>query len=393
MKSFSDAQPMKSFSDGQPVKVIIAGGGTGGHIYPAISIARALQKNASHIKIIFVGTAQGLESKIVPQAGYDLRLIQSGQLNFQGQIIQKIKSVRKLLIGLVQSVKLVLNEKPDFVIGVGGYASAPVVLVAAILSPFMKIQTAIWEPNAHPGLANRMLSWVVNKSYLVFNEALIYLKSKNNLILGMPLRPEIENFKLSENKNEKFNLLCFGGSQGSMFLNDKLSDAVINNKNLFSQIKITHQTGPRDFNRIKEKYSAEKLLSENLEICEYIYDMPACYAKADLLFCRGGASTLAEAAICGVVPVIVPLPAADDHQQRNAEALVNADSAFMILQNNFDENKLIRILEQVINDKNLLLKMSERLGSVVSKGGADRIAQDILLTIIKSQKNNNKELS
>lgn len=351
------------------MKIIIAGGGTGGHIYPAISIAQALQKNNSATQIIFVGTTQGLEGKIIPKAGYDLRFIQSGKLNIQGQILEKMKSLCKIPIGLWQSAQIIFSEKPDFVLGVGGYASAPMTLMAALLGK----PTAVWEPNAHPGMANRILSRFVKKTYLVFPEAIQYLKSKNNLILGMPLREDIENSTHSARTKNHFTLLCFGGSQGSAFLNDQLSDFVLNNKDLMQNLKIIHQTGPRDFARMQSKYQNHP----RVELHEYIFDMPKHYNQADLLFCRGGASTLAEAAVYGVVPIVVPLPAADNHQQKNAEALVQKEAGFMFLQKNFDAEKFKNQIEKVVQNKDTLNEMSKRLKQMVQKGAAYKIAEDI----------------
>ena len=355
------------------MKIIVAGGGTGGHIYPAISVVQSLQKIDPTVEALFVGTPLGLESKIIPQAGYRLALIQSGKLNFSGQIVQKIKSILKIPVGLAQSLKILLKEKPDFVLGVGGYASAPLVFMAALIGK----RTAIWEPNAHPGLANRILSYFVDKSYLVFGDATKYLKSKNNLVLGMPLRSEIEDYTANTVKKSIFTILCFGGSQGSVFLNDKISDFVLQNPEVASKLKVIHQTGSRDFKRMQEKYKN----NTSVEIHEYIYEMPKYYNQADLLFCRGGASTLAEAAAFGVVPIVVPLPAADDHQQRNAEALVRENAGIMFLQTDFDSEQFKQQIAKLIQDKSVLNEMSGRLKQIVTKGAAGKIAQDILDTV------------
>jgi UDP-N-acetylglucosamine--N-acetylmuramyl-(pentapeptide) pyrophosphoryl-undecaprenol N-acetylglucosamine transferase len=359
------------------MKIIVAGGGTGGHIYPAISVVQSLQKIDPSIEALFVGTPQGLESKIIPKAGYRLALIQSGKLNFSGQIVEKIKSILKIPVGFAQSLRILIKEKPDFVLGVGGYASAPLVFVAALIGK----RTAIWEPNAHPGMANRILSRFVDKSYLVFADAAKYLKSKNNLVLGMPLRAEIEDYMPNSTKNPVFTILCFGGSQGSAFLNDKISDLVLQNPEIASKLKVIHQTGPRDFKRMQEKYKN----NVSVETHEYIYEMPKYYNQADLLFCRGGASTLAEAAAFGVVPIVVPLPAADDHQQRNAEALVRQNAGIMFLQNAFDGEQFKWQIAKLIEDKSALNEMSGRLKQIVTKGAAGKIAQDILNTIEAAQ--------
>lgn len=363
------------------MKIIIAGGGTGGHIYPALSIAQAVQSIETSADILFVGTERGLEKKIIPKAGYNLKLIQSGQINLQGHFFKKIISLFKIPFGIFQSILIVLKYKPDFVLGVGGYASAPIMFVAGCLSKLTKLKVALWEPNAHPGMANRVLSSLINKSYLVFPEAAPFLKSKNNLLFGMPLRAEIENNNLDQEKTsvleKPFTMLCFGGSQGSRFLNDQLSDLIIQNPQDFSKLKVIHQTGPSDFERIKKKYEGLK----NIEVHEYIYNMPVYYNQADILFCRGGASTLAEAAMYGLVPIVVPLAAADDHQQRNAEALEKQNAAFMMLQNNFKMEVFKDHVLFLMNNPVKLSEMSNKLKSMVQKGASLKIAQDIVKTI------------
>jgi len=361
------------------VKVIIAGGGTGGHIYPALSIAEAIKSKNSRSEILFVGTAIGLESKIIPKAGYKLELIQSGKLNFSGQIINKLKTLLKIPIGLFQSVLIILRFKPDYVLGVGGYASAPTLLAAKILC----CRTAIWEPNAHPGMANRILSKFTTKAFLVFEETRKYIQSRNTLVMGMPLRSEIENFSADAQRNKsasnaKFTILCFGGSQGSVFLNDQLSDFVLENQDLHDKINIFHQTGSFDYQRILKKYNSVSCV----QVFEYIYDMPQYYKQADLLFCRGGASTLAEAAAFGVVPMVVPLPAADDHQQRNAEALVKANAGFMFLQKEFDKIKFKQIVLKMLHEPELRYRMSSNIVRIAPRKASVRIAENILQEIV-----------
>ena len=352
------------------LKIFIAGGGTGGHIYPAVSIADALKKMDSNIHIEFVGTKSGLETKIVPRANYKLNIIQSGKLNFSGNILEKIKTLIKILVGLLQSIFLILKHKPDFILGVGGYVSAPFVLAAALLGK----KTAFWEPNAHPGMANRLLSKFVNTSYLVFADAQTYLNSKNNLVFGMPLRAEIENHNSEKIQNDKFFILCFGGSQGSYFLNDKLSQFILSSPELHEKIEVVHQTGPSDFERIRQKYENLKCV----QVFDFIYTMPEYYQKADLLFCRGGASTLAEAAAFGVVPIVVPLPAADDHQQKNAESLLANKAGFMFIQNQFSDVEFKNKMTEIIENKNILKSMSENLKKLAPKNAAYAIANDIL---------------
>ncbi|MEQ1721840.1 MAG: undecaprenyldiphospho-muramoylpentapeptide beta-N-acetylglucosaminyltransferase [Pseudobdellovibrio sp.] len=356
-------------------KIMIAGGGTGGHIYPAIAIGRALQKLNPNIELRFVGTAEGLESKIMSRENLTLDLIKSGKLNFSGSPLKKIKTLCKIPIGLVQSLVLILKHKPDFVLGVGGYASAPFVIMAALLGK----KTAFWEPNAHPGMANRLLSKIVDKSYLVFEASKKYLSSKDNKVFGMPLREEIENAQNEERSkiSDRLTILCFGGSQGSLFLNEKISNFILKHTELHERISLIHQTGSLDIENMKKKYGATKCV----ELHEFIFDMPNQYRRADIQFCRGGASTIAEASAFGVVPLIVPLPAADDHQLRNAEVVVDKNAGFLFKQNEFNENEFYLTILKMLDNPTIRKEMSEKLRTLAPKFAASKIADDILSQI------------
>lgn len=356
-------------------KIIIAGGGTGGHIYPAISIAEAILKKDSSAEILFVGTPQGMESRILPKAGYQLKLIQSGKLNMQGQIFAKIKTLVKIPFGILQSFWIILTYRPQFVLGVGGYASAPMLIAAMLCGR----KSALWEGNAHPGMANRLLSKFIAKAYLVFSEAKKDMSSKQMHVWGMPLRAEIEKICASsvQKANPIFTIVCTGGSQGSQFLNDRLSDLILQNPQWHNQIKVIHQTGVADFKRIKEKYAGLACV----EVMDYIFDMPYYYQQADMHFCRGGAGSVSETAAFGVVPVVVPLPAADNHQQHNAEALVRAEAGYMLLQKEFDQEQFKKIVSELMQNSLLKSKMSKNLKQLVPLKASQKIADDILESI------------
>lgn len=356
-------------------KIIIAGGGTGGHIYPAISIAEAILKKDASADILFVGTPQGMESRIIPKAGYKLKLIQSGKLNMKGQIFTKLKTLVKIPFGILQSFWIILTYRPQFVLGVGGYASAPMLLAAMLCGR----KTALWEANAHPGMANRLLSKFISKAYLVFDAAKKGMSSRQINVWGMPLRSEIE--RICETKsikaNSVFTIICTGGSQGSQFLNDRLSDLILQNPQWHNQIKVFHQTGVLDFNRIKNKYAGLACV----EVMDYIYDMPHYYEQADMHFCRGGAGSVTETAAFGVVPVVVPLPAADNHQQHNAEALVRAEAGYMLLQKQFNQEQFKNIVSDLMQNSLLKSKLSKNLKQLVPLKASRKIADDILESI------------
>jgi UDP-N-acetylglucosamine--N-acetylmuramyl-(pentapeptide) pyrophosphoryl-undecaprenol N-acetylglucosamine transferase len=353
---------------------MIAGGGTGGHIYPAIAIGRAITKSSSDYEVRFVGTPEGLEKKIMARENLPLDLILSGKFNFSGNPLLKIKTLIKIPIGFIQSIFLILKYKPVFVLGVGGYASAPFLLMAALLGR----KSALWEPNAHPGMANRILSKFISKAYLVFAEAQKDLSSKSCKVIGMPLREEIDQAQLSQQKKValagRLNILCFGGSQGSVFLNTALSDFILQHPELHSEIEVIHQTGSLGFKDMQEKYKNIACV----QIHEFIFDMPNYYKKADVQFCRGGASTIAEAAAFGVVPIIIPLPAADNHQLRNAEAVVQAEAGFLFKQNEFKAEDFYQLILKLKNDLNYRLQLSENLKKLAPHQAAFEIAKDVI---------------
>ncbi|QLY26062.1 undecaprenyldiphospho-muramoylpentapeptide beta-N-acetylglucosaminyltransferase [Bdellovibrio sp. KM01] len=351
--------------------VVIAGGGTGGHIYPGIAIARAIQKLDPSVDVHFVGTARGMESKIIPREGFPLHLIESGQLNVKSPI-KKLKTVLRMPLGLWQSFRLLMQLKPLYVIGVGGYASGPFVLAASIVG----FNTAVWEPNVMPGMANRFLSRFVDKCFVVFEESRKFLKNKEVIQAGMPVREEIEKAIHTAHKDEKFHLLAFGGSQGSRVINTCLSDAIIGGGDWTKDLSVVHQLGSADFPLVSVKYQNS---GANVDYHEYIFDMPKYYQWADIIVSRGGASSIAEAAAFGIIPIIVPLPgAADDHQQKNAESLVARNAGRMILQKDLTPERLISEVQSLRQDKALREQMVRNIKDLYVPQAATTIAKEIL---------------
>lgn len=350
--------------------IVIAGGGSGGHIYPGIAIARAVQKLDPSVEVHFVGTAMGLEGKIVPREGFPLHFIESGKLNVKSPL-QKLKTLLKIPLGLWQSVRLLGQLKPLYVIGVGGYASGPFVLAASIIG----FNTAIWEPNAMPGMANRILSRFVDKCFVVFAEAKRHLKNESIIEAGMPVRAEIENATHESHKDEKFHLLAFGGSQGARVLNNCLSDAIMSGGDWVRDLSVVHQLGSMDYDRVKAKYEGAPC---EVQPFEFIYDMPKYYQWADIIVCRGGASSIAEAAAFGIIPIIIPLPAADNHQQKNAESLVAKNAGRMILQKDLTPERLISEVQSLRSDKSLRETMVQNIKNFYIPQSATVIAKEIL---------------
>lgn len=350
--------------------IVIAGGGTGGHIYPGIAIARALEKMDPSVEIHFVGTSRGLESKIIPRERFPLHLIESGQLNVSS-LLKKIKTLFKIPVGMWQSVRLLTQLKPLYVIGVGGYASGPFVLAASIIG----FNTAIWEPNAMPGMANRFLARFVDKCFVVFDEAVKHLKNKNILRVGMPVRAEIELGSVEPKESSKFHLLSFGGSQGSRVINQCLNAAVMQGGEWTENLSIVHQLGSLDYKDITDKYAGAPC---EVSTFEFIFDMPKYYQWADIVVCRGGASSIAEAAAFGIIPIIVPIPAADNHQQRNAEALLEKNAGRMILQHDLTPSRLISEIQTLRKDPAMRAEMVQNIKKFYTPQAAEKIAKEIL---------------
>lgn len=350
--------------------IVIAGGGTGGHIYPGIAIARAIQKLDPSVEVHFVGTSTGLESKIVPREGFPLHLIESGKLNVKSPW-QRLKTLFRIPLGVWQSVRLLGQLKPLYVIGVGGYASGPFVLAASIIG----FNTAIWEPNAMPGMANRLLSRFVDKCFVVFAEAQKHLKNDQIIQAGMPVREEIENAIHESHTDDKFHLLAFGGSQGARAINNCLSDAVMSGGDWVRDLSVVHQLGALDFANISAKYQGAPC---EVQPFEFIYDMPKYYQWADIIVSRGGASSIAEAAAFGIIPIIIPLPLADNHQQKNAESLVEKKAGRMILQKDLTPARLISEVQSLRQDKALREEMVRNIKSFYIPQAATTIAKEIL---------------
>lgn len=376
--------------------VMIAGGGTGGHIYPGIAIAKELLKLKPELQVEFVGTAQGMEKNIIPKEGFRLHLVRSAKLNNQNAL-GKIKSLFFVGLGLIDSFLLVLKRQPDFVLGVGGYASGPFVLMARLMGK----KTALWEPNAMPGMANRLLSYIVSTSFLVFDESRKKLKSKYNFVLGMPIREEIEIRYLQKKirvpqADGSFSLLIFCGSQGAKRINDMMVEVLKTSLEEFSKMTIYHQIGQAHFVEMKTKYhelcrayngefqeSINTFIFPNglkVQIFDFIYNMPELYDKADMVICRGGASSLAEVAANRLPAFIIPLAVADSHQERNAEQFVRSGAAEMCLQKDLTAELLKSSLLSFKNDPGKRLKYSENIEKLFTPQAGREIAQKILLS-------------
>lgn len=360
------------------MKILIAGGGTGGHIYPALAIAEAIKKKDPQAIVEFVGTSHGLEARLVPRAGYVLHVIPIGRLNRNVSLFERIKTIIQLPIALLRALFLLLSFKPNVVLGVGGYVSGPLLLAAALI----RFRTLIWEPNAYPGLANRWLSRFVTQSLVVFDEAKKHLPGKNIKKIHMPVRKEIEelaNIDYRVSADGHFHVLVFGGSQGARAINNCLVQMVKKYSEQLQDLEIVHQTGPLDYARIQNDYLTIPHAHQIVTVHEYLYDMPERLKWADIVIARSGTGTLSELAASGRPAILIPLPtAADDHQTQNAMALVQKNAAYLLPQKELTPERLFREIMELKNENSRRKSMSESVRAFHRINAADEIADLVL---------------
>jgi UDP-N-acetylglucosamine--N-acetylmuramyl-(pentapeptide) pyrophosphoryl-undecaprenol N-acetylglucosamine transferase len=356
------------------LKVLIAGGGTGGHVIPALAIAREL-RDVHGAELRFVGTARGLETRLVPEAGFPLELIHVGQLK-NVSIATRIRTLADLPLGVIRCISLLRSFQPDVVLGVGGYASGPAMMAAILL----RIPTLAFEPNAVPGLANRLVGKWVSAAAVNFAETQRYFHGAK--VTGIPVRPEF--FAISPKPTVSTQrLLVFGGSQGARVLNETMPKIAGQLLKATPGLEIVHQAGGRHGVSTKEAYERAGLIGERVEQCvriqPYLDDMVGEFANADLMLCRSGASTVAELAAAGKPSILVPFPqAADDHQRKNADAFIAAGAAELMVEANLTEDRLLTALRELLADKPRLASMGERAKTLAHRDAVKGIGEMVV---------------
>ncbi len=350
------------------MKVLIAGGGTGGHVIPALAIGRELRDN-HHAEVRNVGTARGLETKLVPEAGFPLDLIHVGQLK-NVSLATRLRTLGDLPLGIVRCLSLLRAFKPDVVVGVGGYASGPAMMAAIML----RIPTLAYEPNAAPGLANRLVGRFVNAAAVNFEPTTRFFR--NAVVTGVPVRESIFHTP-PKDRTQPPRLLITAGSQGAKVFNDTLPIIASRLFEAVPGLTILHQAGPRHLDATLAAYQASGADPSRWEVRAFIDDMPAQYAACDLVLARSG-STVSELAAAGRPSLLVPFPqAADDHQRRNAEVLVAADAAVMLLQADLTAESLLNQLTTMFTNRSALAAMGQRAKTLAHPGALERIGQMI----------------
>ena len=345
------------------MRILIAGGGTGGHVIPALAIAREL-KARYNAEVLFVGTARGMENRLVPQAGFGLMRVKVGALK-NVSLATRLRTVFDLPRAVVDSRKIINVFNPDVVVGVGGYASGPA-MAAAIL---MHIPTLAFEPNYVPGFANKIVGHRVSAAAVHFEQTQKFFH--NAQVVGVPVRAEF--FKVAAAAKHPPTLLIFGGSQGARAINQAMVAAAPEVLRQIPSLRIIHQTGEREYNDVLAAYERAGVTAE---VSAFIDDMPAAFALADLLLCRSGASTVAEATAAGKPAIFVPFPqAADDHQRRNAEAIAQGGAAVLVPQAELTPERLAQVVTELFANPKRLKEMAERARDLSHHDAAGRVAR------------------
>jgi len=361
------------------MRAILAGGGTGGHVIPALAIANELKKSYG-AECLFIGTARGIENRLVPAAGYPLQLVRVGALK-NVSLMTRAKTAFDLPRAVWDAGRLLNEFAPDVVIGVGGYASGPAMLAAIV----KHIPTLAFEPNVVPGFANRVVARFVSAAAVHFEETARYFRHAE--ITGVPVRSAF--FEIAQDKSKSppsfaqtakegwgalrpGTLLVFGGSQGAHAINEAMFRCLRVLEKEAPGIHIIHQTGERDYNDALAAYQA---LGESAEVYKFIEDMPAAFARADLVVCRSGASTVAEIAAAGKPAVFVPFPrAADDHQRVNAEALAKHGAAVVVEESKLEGVWLAETIATLLQDAPRLQRMGAAARALAHPNAARDIA-------------------
>ena len=348
--------------------MIFAGGGSAGHVYPALVLAQEILKRKSGAQISFVGTKSGLEATLVPKAGFHLETLPVAGLLRMGRLSQ-MKTLVIMPLAFLKCILILLRTRPHIVLGMGGFAAGPFVLV----SSFFVKKTFIWEPNAHPGFTNRLLSHFVSRAFVVFDAARSLLHSRTIVTAGLPLRSEMKY--QARPSGQPFRVLVFGGSQGARPINRAMVEVYQRSDLRLKGVEFVHQTGRLDFVEVSEKLKGV----EGVRVLEYIDSMADFYAWADLVICRGGVGTVSEVIACQKAAVVIPLPtAAENHQQANAAVLVRAGAGKMILQRDLTADCLIETLAELRNNPNLIASIEKATVSLQNPNGASKIVDCLL---------------
>jgi UDP-N-acetylglucosamine--N-acetylmuramyl-(pentapeptide) pyrophosphoryl-undecaprenol N-acetylglucosamine transferase len=366
--------------------ILIAGGGTGGHLYPGIAVARELMARSPGAVVTFVGTAAGIESRVVPREGFALDVIRSAGL--KGKSAQSLaRGVALLPVSAIDAWGVITRSRPAVVIGVGGYSSGPIVLLSALRG----IPTLLMEQNAMPGVTNRMLAPVVDAAAVTYEESVRFFGNKA-FVSGNPVRPEFFRDQVGPAIQEEgaheiehsspgaARVLVFGGSQGAHAINLAMVEAAARLAAGAPRVAVTHQTGERDLEMVRDGYRRAGL---EARVEPFLFTMDREMKAADLVICRAGATTLAELTAAGKPAILVPLPTAtDDHQRRNALALVKQGASKLVEQRELSGDRLAAEIHALAGDEGLRRRMAEAARRL-ARPDAARVIVDRILALAR----------
>ncbi len=364
------------------MRYLITGGGTGGHIYPALAIAEEIAEQDSNAEILYIGTEDGLESKLVPKAGFNFETVRVKGL--PRKINKKFFiALKELLLGLNDSRKIIKKFKPDVIIGTGGYVSAPIVFIGALKT----IPTLIHEQNAYPGIANKILSRFVDKVAITFDEAKKHFKNKEKIVnTGNPIRKDIldlnkeESYEKLNIERDDFFILSFGGSGGQRSLNKAIIEVL---NRLGEDVSLIHVTGNRLHGEFISEIKEKKIeLSDKIKIMDYLYDMPHALNIADIIITPAGAITLSEISAIGKASILTPKSyTAENHQEYNANFFKERGASEVILEKKLTGDNLYKSIYRLKNDKKLIMEMEQASFKIGKPKASKNIYNEILKII------------
>ena len=364
---------MISNNEKQSLHIVIAAGGTGGHLFPGIAIAEAFQAQDVNNSILFIGTGKPLEKNILNHTSYEYQTISAEGIKGKG-VFNKIRSMVKIPMGILEAMKIYRIFRPHIVIGVGGYVTGPAVIAAWL----MRIPTALQEQNSIPGITNRILLKFVKRAYISFPGTFKEKNSNHILFTGNPVR-QIFIDSLSQMNNvpeqkDQFTVMVAGGSQGAHGINIKVCEAFKRFHEQCKNVMFIHQTGTSDYEQMANFYQTHGI---QVDVRPFIDDMFACYQKADVIICRAGATTIAEITALGKASILIPFPfAADNHQEKNANYLAEHSAAIMIRQDDLSPENLLNILVSLKNDKHTISNMQQAAKQLGKPDAAKEIVKD-----------------
>jgi UDP-N-acetylglucosamine--N-acetylmuramyl-(pentapeptide) pyrophosphoryl-undecaprenol N-acetylglucosamine transferase len=361
--------------------VLFSGGGTAGHLYPALTLADTLKKKSPGLYTLFVGTGRPVERKIIEKSGENYIIIHVEGLKGKG--LSALKSMLLLPGALWKSSRVLKKAEPDLAVGMGGYSSGPVLLAAA----WRRIPTLIMEQNLHPGFTNRLLLPWIKKAVVAFEESLPEFKGKG-IFLGNPVRKAFYDLP-SKSRNERLSLFVFGGSQGSHFINEKVVNSLPQLKKYQNTLRIAHQTGSNELDWVRNSYLREGF--DDAEIFSFLHDMPGQFEKTDLMVCRAGATTVAELIASRKPALLIPFSrAAENHQEENARVLERAGGALVLRENNFTVEAFTGTIIDFIHHPDKLDQMEHNLSALRVQNPAEQIA-DLCFQLMSSGNRKEKQ--